>query len=150
MLKTEEKGTDVNLAVHLLNDSWRGRYECAVVVSNDSDLEEAIRIVGEYHKRIIGLVLPSPKRRYANELLRVAKKKGRKLRKRDLIAGVLEEDPTLNPTSVSATISKMVKRRDLVRIKRGKFPLFGLPKEPETTQTEPELQSDESTTLVAV
>jgi uncharacterized LabA/DUF88 family protein len=34
----EEKGSDVNLAVHLLNDAWRDAYDCAVVVSNDSDL----------------------------------------------------------------------------------------------------------------
>ena len=40
VIKTEEKGSDVNLAVHLLNDAWLDRYECAVVVSNDSDLAE--------------------------------------------------------------------------------------------------------------
>ena len=42
ILKTEEKGSDVNLAVHLLNDAWLDKYDCAVVVSNDSDLAEAI------------------------------------------------------------------------------------------------------------
>ncbi len=43
--KTEEKGSDVNLATHLLNDAHKGDYQCAVVVSNDSDLVEPIRIV---------------------------------------------------------------------------------------------------------
>lgn len=38
--KNEEKGSDVNLAVHLLNDSWTDSYECAIIVSNDSDLAE--------------------------------------------------------------------------------------------------------------
>ena len=36
--KTEEKGSAVNLAVHLLNDGWLDAYDCAVVISNDSDL----------------------------------------------------------------------------------------------------------------
>jgi uncharacterized LabA/DUF88 family protein len=43
--KTEEKGSDVNLATHLLHDAHRGEYQAAVVVSNDSDLVEPIRIV---------------------------------------------------------------------------------------------------------
>ena len=42
---TEEKGSDVNLAVELVNDAWSNLYDMAVVVSNDSDLERALRIV---------------------------------------------------------------------------------------------------------
>ena len=38
IIKTEGKGSDVNLAVHLLNDGWLDAYDCAVVISNDSDL----------------------------------------------------------------------------------------------------------------
>jgi hypothetical protein len=41
----EEKGSDVNLAVHLVNDAWAGRFDAAVVVSNDTDLVVPIRIV---------------------------------------------------------------------------------------------------------
>lgn len=41
--QTEEKGSDVNLATWLLLDGIDGLYEEAVVVSNDSDLEEPIR-----------------------------------------------------------------------------------------------------------
>lgn len=41
----EEKGSDVNLVVHLVNDGWAGRFEAAAVVSNDTDLVEPIRIV---------------------------------------------------------------------------------------------------------
>ena len=43
--RSEEKGTDVNLAVHLVHDAHLGQYDAAIVVSNDSDLVEAIRIV---------------------------------------------------------------------------------------------------------
>jgi uncharacterized LabA/DUF88 family protein len=58
ILKTEEKGSDVNIAVHLLNDAWLNKYDCAVVVSNDSDLAESIRIVKNDHHKIIGILNP--------------------------------------------------------------------------------------------
>ncbi len=43
--KTEEKGSDVNLASYLLLDGFNKDYEVAVVITNDSDLAEPIRIV---------------------------------------------------------------------------------------------------------
>ena len=58
VIRTEEKGSDVNLAVHLLNDGWLDAYDCAVVVSNDSDIAEAMRLVREQHGKQIGLVTP--------------------------------------------------------------------------------------------
>lgn len=58
VIKTEEKGSDVNLALHLLNDAWRNQYDCAVVVSNDSDLAEALRLVRKQHKKRIVLLVP--------------------------------------------------------------------------------------------
>jgi len=41
----QEKRTDVNIAVHLLDDAWTDSYECAIVISNDSDLEGALRML---------------------------------------------------------------------------------------------------------
>ena len=38
--KTEEKGSDVNLAAHLLTDGFRNRYECAIVVSGGGTVLE--------------------------------------------------------------------------------------------------------------
>ena len=58
VIRTEEKGSDVNLAVHLLNDGWLDAYDCAVVVSNDSDIAEAMRLVRQQHGKRIGLVTP--------------------------------------------------------------------------------------------
>ena len=55
--KNEEKGSDVNLALHLLNDAYQNAYDCAVVVSNDSDLAESMRLVRTQNK-LIGLVTP--------------------------------------------------------------------------------------------
>ena len=42
VLKTEEKGSDVNLATWLLLDGVDGLYEEAVVISDDSDLAEPV------------------------------------------------------------------------------------------------------------
>ena len=63
VIKTEEKGSDVNLAVHLLNDCWLDLYDCAIVVSNDSDLAEAMRLVNEHRGKLIGLLTPTLKQR---------------------------------------------------------------------------------------
>lgn len=57
VLLTEEKGTDVNLAVHFLNDAWCNRYDCGVIVSNDSDMAESIRLVRSLNKTI-GWLIP--------------------------------------------------------------------------------------------
>ena len=59
VIKTEEKGTDVNIAVHLLHDAWLDNYDCAVLISNDGDLAEALRLVRSDCKKKIGLISPS-------------------------------------------------------------------------------------------
>ena len=56
----EEKGSDVNLACHLVNDAWAGRFDAAVVISNDTDLVEPIRIVTQELKKNV-LILSTSK-----------------------------------------------------------------------------------------
>ncbi len=59
IIKTEEKASDVNIAVHLLNDAWLNEYDCGLIVSNDSDLAESMKLVRKYHPtKILGLVMP--------------------------------------------------------------------------------------------
>jgi uncharacterized LabA/DUF88 family protein len=58
VFKTEEKGSDVNLATHLLFDAFSSRYDCAIVVSGDSDLVTPIRMVRDELKRPIGVLNP--------------------------------------------------------------------------------------------
>lgn len=54
VMKTEEKGSDVNLATHLLVDAFDDAFEVAVIISNDSDLKEPIRLVRDrFGKRIV-------------------------------------------------------------------------------------------------
>lgn len=53
IIKTEEKGSDVNLATHLLHDAHMDRFDIAAVISNDSDLLEPIKLVrSELHKQV--------------------------------------------------------------------------------------------------
>jgi hypothetical protein len=56
--KTEEKGSDVNLASHLLLDSFQNNFEVAAVLSNDSDLVEPIRIATQVLGKTVGLLSP--------------------------------------------------------------------------------------------
>ncbi len=67
-IDTKEKGSDVNLALHILNDAWHNRYDCAVLVSNDSDIAGALQLVKEEHNKKIGLIIPEH-RRPSNSLM---------------------------------------------------------------------------------
>jgi uncharacterized LabA/DUF88 family protein len=58
VIKTEEKGSDVNLATHLLNDGYKKDYDIAVVITNDSDLLEPIRIVRQELGLRVGILNP--------------------------------------------------------------------------------------------
>ena len=59
VLRTEEKGSDVNLATHLVHDAHLGRMECAVVITNDSDLAAPLRLVKEQLKVKVGVISPT-------------------------------------------------------------------------------------------
>jgi len=58
VIKTEEKGSDVNIAAHMINDGYKGRYQVAILVSNDSDLVEPVRIVRNELKLPVGVLNP--------------------------------------------------------------------------------------------
>ncbi len=58
--RREEKGSDVNVASHLLIDVLTQRVDAAVVISNDSDLEFPIRFVREVVP--LGLINPTMNR----------------------------------------------------------------------------------------
>lgn len=60
VVKREEKGSDVNLAVHFLNDAWLDLYDCGVIISNDSDLVETVKIVRNQTTKKIGIISPFP------------------------------------------------------------------------------------------
>jgi hypothetical protein len=62
---TEEKGSDVNLASHLLIDGFRARYDLAVVISNDGDLKDPVHFVRHELKAPVGVLNPHGNRSFA-------------------------------------------------------------------------------------
>jgi hypothetical protein len=67
--KTEEKGSDVNLATYLLLDVFKKDCDLAVVISNDSDLEAPIRVVMQDLGVPVGLLNPHPAYSRSRDLL---------------------------------------------------------------------------------
>ena len=60
--KIEEKGSDVNLASHLVRDALLDRFDQALVLSDDTDLVEPIRIVTGEVGKPVGIVAPRRQR----------------------------------------------------------------------------------------
>lgn len=60
VLITEEKGSDVNLATHMVHDAHCGAFDAAIIISNDSDLAEAVRIVRQELGLVVGVLNPHP------------------------------------------------------------------------------------------
>lgn len=90
----EEKETDVNIAIHLLNDAYLGIYDKALVVSRDSDLKPAISMVRQSFPDLEIEVVAPPHKGHSNDLLTVATGK-RKISTKQLSA-------CLFPANISA------------------------------------------------
>jgi uncharacterized LabA/DUF88 family protein len=58
VVKSEEKGSDVNLGAHLVRDAFTNAFDVGVVITNDSDLVEPIRIATQEAGKRIGLLVP--------------------------------------------------------------------------------------------
>jgi uncharacterized LabA/DUF88 family protein len=58
VIKSEEKGTDVNIATYLVHDAHKNKFEKAVIISNDSDLVTPIKIVKEELCKHITVISP--------------------------------------------------------------------------------------------
>lgn len=59
--KTEEKGSDVSLATHMVHDAHIREFDQAVLVSNDSDLLEPVRVLTEELGIQVGILNPHKK-----------------------------------------------------------------------------------------
>lgn len=70
VLKSEEKGSDVNLASRLLIDCYNSKCDIAVIISNDSDLVFPIEHVKRFLGKTVGIV--NPHERPSRELLAIA------------------------------------------------------------------------------
>ncbi len=58
VLKMEEKGSDVNIATYMLADAFRKDCDQLIVITNDSDLAEPIRIVNKELRMPVGVFNP--------------------------------------------------------------------------------------------
>jgi hypothetical protein len=58
VIKTEEKKSDVNIAVHMLHDAYQNKYDLAVLISNDSDLSEPLRLIKVEVEKKVGILNP--------------------------------------------------------------------------------------------
>jgi len=64
--KYDEEGSDGNLATYLVRDAAKAEYTTAIVVSNDSDLVEPLRVVRSDFG--VDVYLINPQRRAVAEL----------------------------------------------------------------------------------
>jgi len=86
----EEKETDVNIALFLLSMAYQDKFDRALIVSNDSDLSPAIRMVKMYFpEKRITTVAP-PHYFHSRELIQVSSDKT-KIRTTHLERSVLPE-----------------------------------------------------------
>lgn len=81
--KTEEKGSDVNLAAHLLKDAFNKSFDVAVLITNDSDLAEPVRIVRQELGLPVGILNPH---QYHSKTLQPLATFLKRIRQSDLIA----------------------------------------------------------------
>lgn len=58
VIKSEEKGSDVNIATHLVRDAFTNAFDVAVLVTNDSDLVEPIRVATLEAGKRVGVLFP--------------------------------------------------------------------------------------------
>lgn len=68
VLKTEEKGSDVNLATYLMLDAFQHDSEAALVITNDSDLKEPIALAQRLLGLTVGVANPHPPQRRSRAL----------------------------------------------------------------------------------
>jgi len=70
--KTEEKGSDVNLATYLLIDCFADDFDEAAVISNDADLALPIEWVVRDSNKPITVINPHSRTKISGDLIRVA------------------------------------------------------------------------------
>ncbi len=102
----EEKETDVNIGVYLFRDALRDKYDTAIILSQDSDLAAAIRIVRREFPEKRFLILTPIGRRISRELLQAAggDRHGRQMRRSHIESCLLPGVVTKNPSGeVAAT-----------------------------------------------
>lgn len=71
----EEKETDVNIALYLLNDAYQDQYDEAVIISQDSDLFPAIKMVKKHFPQKSVKIITPPNLHHSKEMAQLVGKK---------------------------------------------------------------------------
>jgi hypothetical protein len=87
---TEEKGTDVTLGAHLLWDAFHAEMNCALVLSNDADLQVPVKMAINFHVPVI-IVNPH---RHLGQRDCLFGSESRKLNKRLIVSSQLPREVT--------------------------------------------------------
>ncbi len=101
----EEKETDVNIALYILNEAYQDHFDRAYIVSRDSDLKPAIDMIGRYFPNKQVFVIAPPHLGHSNDLLRSAHGK-----KRITMAQI---ERCLFPAEIKDAFGKVVATRPL-------------------------------------
>jgi len=57
--KTEEKGTDINIAVHMISKAFLNSYDIGILVSGDSDYIPVVKTLHQLGKTVVLATLPN-------------------------------------------------------------------------------------------
>lgn len=124
--KLEEKQSDVSLALHAYHDAYVGEVDQVVIVTNDTDVAPALRMIRNNTSALVGLVIPTRdhERRPNVELAELAHWVRRhitdeELRKSQLPRVVGSKRPTVKPESWYARPDLLEKVLDLATPIRG-------------------------------
>lgn len=97
VIKTEEKGSDVNLATLMLMDCFKDKFDVAILISNDSDLTLPLKMVREAFGKKVYIINPQMGKNRSIQLGRNCDRH-RDIRKGHLI-GSQFENPILDSAS---------------------------------------------------
>lgn len=73
----EEKETDVNIALRLLSEAEDDTYDVAILITRDSDIAPAVRLVRARHPKREIMVVAPPQAGHSTELLQAATSKAK-------------------------------------------------------------------------
>lgn len=104
--KLKEKQSDVNLALEIYHDAVSGEVDHAIIVTNDTDIAPALKLIRAHTDTIIGLVIPTRQsvRRANTELAEQAHWVRNQIAEQELASSQLPRvipgrKPTLKPLS---------------------------------------------------
>lgn len=99
----EEKESDVNFAVELLNRAWRKEFDRAIIVTADTDIVPVLQMVKRDHP-LLHLTAAIPEQRYGNALsLRNACHNSLRIKEAHLLNSLFPEDVLDKDGNIVAT-----------------------------------------------